>query len=677
MENTFPTFIDDFSPGHQTKRDASMIPIGAAQGGQNVTISDGDGIEPRKGRELLGDADTSGTVVSSAFTFRLKDGTEIPVRAAGTVLEYYHSGTGDWENLNSSYTSGQPFGFREFNENDEFKDQLIFCNGIEPYSIWDGAIDQLNGAILSGATEVTVDTVLRSTIFYGPATASGSTDTTITIATAAWATDLWNDDFYVEITAGAFDTYVSRISATTTTMITFASITGLAGLVTTFRIRQSKFNHSGSLRIGTTDVAYTSLDRTTRFAGCTNTPAALDNAAVAQAVVKHENNPRGNILETLNGKMFLAGYDSSTIYVSKVFNATDFTYSSPRDAGEGDVIDFVEGGGQITGMGIQEDSIYVLKQDVIKTLTYTQDPNDLANTNPVIAAPLVGPQYFQGVFKVDNYLHFASAKGGIKAAGRVGTVDFVQTLQISDVIRPTVNDAVFDTSSGVYFDGKTYVAAKTNSDSTYNDVIFVYNFQKAAWDLPITGWPTSCFFVYDGSLYAGSSINKETYKLLVTDYIDDVGADETTYKAQWTSGYLNYGLPAKTKSFTALYVEGYISESTTLNVQIDYDYNGVTTTLTGSLAGTETDYILQVADDASLGTSPLGEVPFGAGSTDSSADSLNKFRLYFTVPPVPFYEVAFTFYSDGSGQRWKIVRFGPNAIEEREVKVSLKKKLST
>lgn len=661
MIEQFQTQVNDFSPGHITKLDPTDLPLGAAQSGQNVMLTDDNKIASSLGAELFGAANTDATPVVSAHTFKRADGTEIPLRTASTVVEYYHEGTAAWENLASSFTTGRLFGWETYNEalsNDggRIGSYVYGCNNLEPYFRWSGAYTMLNGALAGGEATITVDSVLEDKVFYS-GTASAVSTTTVDISPAEWGTDLWNS-FYVLITSGASAGRIEKITATTTTRITFNTLSGLSG-TPTFQIRLPKFPDSGTIRIGTTDVTYSSMEMSTTFNTCSNTPAASDNAAVCQAITKYATAPRGDILRSLNERMYVAARDKSSVFTSAVGDATSFTFSSPRAAGEGDLIDFVEGGGALTGMGVHEDTMHILKPNVIKQLDFTQDANDLANTSPVITSPQVGPLYPLGVFNVDNALFFAAGNGGIKTVERIESIDFQQTKQLSDPIRPTVNDADFSTAAGIFFGERAYIAAKETSSSAFNDIVFVYNYQKKAWELPRVGLNISCFFIYNNELYGGSSLNKEVFKL---ETGHSIVRSTTKYpiKASWTSGSHTFENPFGMMRANSLYVEGYLTANTELTVTLSYEYRGVGQQISGTISGTDDDYLLEIPSDAGLGLIPLGVGSLGAGS--ETPDNLLKFRVYFTFSEVPAYEIAVTFESDGEDQNWEVLRYGFNNI---------------
>jgi hypothetical protein len=653
------------------------MPSGALiLGSKNVTITDGDRIGVRKGSEIFGSTSTATTPITGLHTKERRDGTNIMMRAYDESLEYYHTGTEAWENLNDGYTAAQTFGFADHNVNTDALDYTYFCNAIDPYSRWTGRFTQLDGALSGGEGTITVDSVLTDTVFNSGT--STTTTTTTLVVSGGWATDLWND-FYIHITSGASVGKISKITATTSTQVTFGAIAGLTGNPT-YEIRQIAYNDSSNMtiRIGTTDVAYTGFGTTTTFTGCTNTPAASDDAAVAQAVEEFPENPRGNVLLVHNTRMFVTGSKGnriqkgaeSTVFYSAIADATDFTFSSPRTADEGGTIDTPEGGGGVIGLGTQEDTIYILKRNLVKTLTFTQDTNDLPTILPLINSPQVGPESAQGVFKMDNFLMYASSEGAIKSVGRLKEIDYVQRFQISDPIRSLVGTFSFTNAAGIFYKQKAYISAQ-QSGGTFNDVVLVYDAEKEAWDAPSVGWLASHWTIYNGELYYGSSTGPEVYKVEVDSRYDD---NDAPYECVARFAYSNYGAPAVQKEFQKFFLEGYIAENTTISIVLRYNYLGRQETKTMELAGTDEAYMLSDFDYSALGTGLLGVDPLGAvlGDEDATSD-LQKFRVYFPIGVTPFYEMSVEVSSNEAGAIWEILRYGTDVYTRSEINTKLLK----
>ena len=664
--------VEEF-PGYFVKRDATQLNPGALiAGSKNVGINDGDRVANRSGSIIDGTLSSDTTPITSKHTFKKRDGTEIPMRSHGTVMEYRHPTLGTWQNLYSSFTTGLAFGYVDHNINTEFTDRVVFCNAKDPYSYWSGAYDLINGALAGGEATITVDTTLQDFVFYS-GTAASCTTTTIDIASAEWATNLWTgtsgNRFLVYITSGAEAGKVSEITATTTTQITFTALASLSG-TPTFQIRRAKFALSGSLRIGTSTVAYSGITATT-FTGCSGTPAAADNAAVCQAISQVYGAPRGNILAVEKTRVFVAGVEKSksSVYYSKIADATDFSFSATRVASEGGVIDTPEGGGAVTGLGVQENLIYILKNDLIKSVYFTQDGEDLPVINTIAEAPNVGANYFMGVFKIDNQLYYTSKEGAVKTATRVESIDTIQALQLSDPISAYVKNLDFTAPAGIFFKQRAYIACR-QSGSTFNDVVLVYNFQNQAWEAPYFGWNVSSWAIYGGELYFGSSISPNTFKVDDERFDDNGEAYECVARfAAW-----NFGAPALPKEFKVAFLEGYLSENTTITIKCLYNYNGAQEERSTTLSGSDSQYIVGSAAYNALGMDALGLDPLAG--TLTTTDDLNKFRVYLITSPQPFYEMSLEISSDDEGARWELLRFGYDVILKSAEVQSLQKKLA-
>ena len=148
--------------GFQTNVDATKLGDGASPNGQNTTPNEGDRVSIRDlGYDLFPDTatySTTSTEVGSLHTFRRRDGENIFLRAVSTTLEWYDTSTDEWETLKNGYTSDD-FGFADNNINSDQSSYVYFGNGAEPYSRWTGAHTNINGAVASGTTLLTVDDV--------------------------------------------------------------------------------------------------------------------------------------------------------------------------------------------------------------------------------------------------------------------------------------------------------------------------------------------------------------------------------------------------------------------------------------------------------------------------------------------------------------------------------------
>lgn len=661
-------------PGYFAKRDGTQLPPGAlVSGSQNVGINDDDTVENRSGLSLEGTTSSATTPIKSMYVFKKKDGTQVFMRTYGTVVEYKHPDLLTWENLLDSQESGKIYGFATHSVNTSFTSKVYFCNGVNEYTEWTGEYTQLNGALAGGETTIPVDTTLQPFVFFS-GTASSVTTTTITMPAGTWATDLWtgtvDNRFLVVITSGAQSGFVSEITATTATSITFTAISGLSG-TPTFEIRRPKFKLTGTLRIGTSNVTYTGITSTS-FTGAGGTPVALDNSAVTQGTDVYKSAPRGNILLVEKTRMYVANVEKSksSLYYSKIANATDFSFSATRLATEGGVIDFPEGGGAITGLASSQDgnTILVIKPDIVKTVSFVQDTTDIPVIGTSADAPDVGANHHNGVFRMDNQVIYTSGGKAIKVISDVENMTRTQTIHLSDAIKKLTDTLDFTEPAGVFYKQRAYIACRT-SDATFNDTVLVFNFQKNTWEAPIVGWRASCFAIYEGDLYFGSSINPVIYKLE-----DDIFSDNSfPYTCVATFAPWNFGEPTLLKEIPMGFLEGFISENTPITIELLYNHNGVQEVRSTTLSGSESDFIVATADYNALGLDPLGINPLAG--TLSVPEDINRFRLYFTTTAQPCYEIQLRISSSEAGARWKILRYGFDATALGTEQISLHKKL--
>lgn len=654
----------DLTAGWQNRQDPAKAD--GLQTMENVYITDRDGIAPRPGTTLLGASDTLNGPINSVWTTVRRDGTNIMLRASDTLLEYYNNDTLTWTTLKSGFTTSQVFGFADHNLNTDATDYLYFCNAVEPYSRWVPAYDKTTALLVGAELVIPVVSTLLSEVYFS-GTASASTDTTVTIAASSWAADLWNSGFYVEITAGALQNRISPITATTATQITFTAIAGLAGTVTTFKIRRLKFPATGTAIINSSTVAYTQIIRNNQLP-VASAPAAASGSPVAVQPEELISNscPRGNILKTLFQVMFVAGKKDhpSTIYRSKLQNAADFRYSSPRVAGEGDVIDLPDGGGAISDMDVFEDKLIALKKSYIEQIEFTQDANDLPNRKPLVNSPMIGTD--GRVSKMGDEIVFANPSNEITTVARAKQRDQrPYAANLAWPIKRAIRKFSFDESRGKTFRNYTLLAAKETDDSETNDVIVLYDNNRQKW---IGKWliPGADFTIFNNELYAGSSASREVFKLFHTINSTVKGNNAISYDTLCATQWINKtpgGLG--TQSFDTIAITGYITDNTPIDFGLYYDFETEARyTWTFDPASSSAN-ILESTGELTLGSTPIGVTPLGIELGEELGDyNERRFVVYYRVPADDHLWTKLQWASTGLNQYYEITDILANFSEQ-------------
>ncbi len=423
------------------------------------------------------------------------------------------------------------------------------------------------------------------------------------------------------------------------------------------------FTDTGTLIFCGTEVTYTGRTPTT-FTGASGTPACDDNEGLAQAVDDTLTaNPRGNIYMVASNRLFISGVSSTAqaVFFSKYGDADEFTTTTlvtDGTAEDSGIFNLAEGGGAVTAMAQDENAIYFFKRTIIYRATLTDGLYTLTALKSFDGgkSQTTGAINQKSTFSGGNGIFFITPDNQIMNLTRVEAVDFPQIIPISDPIKPTISAARFASSTGIFFKDKAYFAAKTDINSTINDVVFVYNFRRQAWDSPIVGWNAEDWVIYDDTagddLYFGDSTTANTY-IITTVPLDDIHG----VSANWRSKQFDFGLPQSLKEIENVFIEGYIANNTSLTISLLLDDNGFTQILTTDLAGTETDYLFDSPSYNVFGFNVFGTERFGSNEDESGK---KKFRVYLkkNLRRTPFYNAQLEFASDGENTQWEVLRFG-------------------
>ena len=149
--------LDQFS-GLFTSRDSDDIPDGNSPDLLNCRVI-GSHFIGATGYEVIGTRNTASGEISSQYTFLRHTGTErmVRVREDGTngILEWWDDVNEEWYRLlAANLTAATPMGFVEFNTSTT--SQMIFANGVENLSVWNGAITRLTATVSGNPSSITV-----------------------------------------------------------------------------------------------------------------------------------------------------------------------------------------------------------------------------------------------------------------------------------------------------------------------------------------------------------------------------------------------------------------------------------------------------------------------------------------------------------------------------------------
>lgn len=423
------------------------------------------------------------------------------------------------------------------------------------------------------------------------------------------------------------------------------------------------FTTTGSIWLCGEKMEYSARTLTTFTLSAPSTVACEAGRAVAQSVVEFPSYPRGNIYLVANNRIFVAGVTSTpqAIYFSKYGDADTWltTLVSSATADAAGIFNLGEGGGAVTGMIQDEGALYFFK----KSITYRATLDDSLYTLLPLK-PFDGKSQTTGstnrnlVFTGANGTFFVTPDNQIMLLTRLESLDYPQITPISDQIKPTTDAVDFSGGDGIFFKNAAYFSVKSESGSN-EDTVFVWNDKVQTWESPIVGWSASKFAIYDDgtgeSLYYGDATTANVYKVTESERLDNGLA----FSASWRSkqfAFTEIASVSEMKEMVNFYVEGYISDNTTLNVELLLDEDGYTQSFKSTITGEDKNNIFNAYPYNVFGLSPFGYQRFGSADDQEK----KKFRVYFNrdFRAYPFYNAQVEFVTESENANFEITAFG-------------------
>lgn len=662
--------IENFKKhGFYALEDTTKAPVGSLRIMRNAQVTKRGGLAPRMGTLLLGSLNASTEPIRGFYNFRRSlSSDELLIKCYDDEIEYIskNAQSAGWSRLKSGYTVNSEFGFATSLVNTQNADYVVGGNRYEPYFRWTGAVTQLNGALAGGETAVTVDSTLLPDV-YDRKTATGSTATSLTVATANWATSQWVN-FYVYITQGALAGKVRLITANDATSITFNTLGADPGDII-FEIRQAAFPATGTLIYGGTEIAYTAIDTSTTFT-VASAHAAADNSAVTLVVTEYPAAPRGNrfanfltriVVGNVRSALIrgsggaLEGYSSAgSVFVSKLRDPFDFSYAAARAAGEGDIISMPYGGGDITDVQAQEAQFYVFKGRYIEAISYSQDSNDLVDRDPLkMDVGSIGK-----TIRGADDIYFLTPDRQFTSIGRVRQKDIrPQTLNLGEpVSRFLESCGIDDIGRGAQIENKLYLPLKSDPDLEFNDVILILNLDTKAfegiWDIGAFGLED-----WNDEWYYAESGGPNVYQLFY-QHADVRGDTRFAIDFEVATHFINLtASKGYLQALKGIVVEGYVAGGAAFDTKIWADF-ATDPAVQFSFSFDETGLLDGSESNAFLGHAPFGIDPMGASFSEPGADGRRHFmfRTYFPFQYANFF--SFGFAKSAADNDFEITRFG-------------------
>lgn len=434
-----------------------------------------------------------------------------------------------------------------------------------------------------------------------------------------------------------------------------------------------------------TDYTYTGGETSTVLTGIADTAGLIAGDILVQKVIVDTNtvaaDRTNHTIYSFENQICLGSEDDEEVYISQNDDWDDFTYSSPRLAGEGGLLTLDANAKAFFSLGrylvvsAGRSSFFRANYEEItvgSTLAETLRVKKLdAGVDQAVFSQ-------ETLVQVGNAVIYLSHEPALRIIDNPENLDGIDPKTLSNPIKPDFDDETWTNACALWYKNAYYLSAPTNSH------VYILEFVEDAdgklrrfWQAPQV-LPVRPFSIIDGNLYGHSNDVPESYRLFIgTSRIvaggdADVVADKIPINAIAKFAYNTYGDRANLKTFDEYYVEGEITPSTTdLLLTLNYDFDGATQVLEKTINGSDEDILEGVVGQSSLGQVSLGQNPLG-GLLNPPADA-RKFRVIFEIAREDFHEIQAVFSVNEVDRYFAVISHGANAKLSPRKDVLIKK----
>lgn len=365
-----------------------------------------------------------------------------------------------------------------------------------------------------------------------------------------------------------------------------------------------------------------------------------------------------DLISTLSNQVWYGNEISCNVYVSKINNYKDTTFSSPqRLPGEGALLTLDS---PCVGFSPQGALMFVTSGDTQWWQSATFQQTVVVSTVPTPTETLYlerlktatgqAAQSQELIARFKNSLIFVSNEPIINTFGLVQNIQQQPQMEnMSDPIKYDVDAYDFTDGQVFYFNYFIYVTIPALG------VVRMFNVIKQYWEAPQL-LPISRFYLVDDQLYGHNSLTNESYQMF-TGYNDNGNPINAVAAFPYVSQ--DGGSAPQKKNFNKHYTEGYIAGNTTLTLTINYDFGGFSGNYSTNILGSDSAIIFNKVTDGSLGQNPLGSQPIGTILNLVQQPPIPKFRVINTFPRINVFEYQLVYSSNDIDQQWTLLRLGP------------------
>lgn len=469
-----------------------------------------------------------------------------------------------------------------------------------------------------------------------------------------------NDNMYM------WDGGIGVISSTTANTIVLTDTVASQGFNTT----------SGSVVVNGNTYTYSGSSASTLTGVSPDPTGEANGSIVTSAIVTSTDKPAAGFendwIKVLNNRVHVGSYTSRLVYISKQSDYDDFSFSTPRVPGEGELLtldSLSKGMGVRNGLahifGGNQDLYIVNYADITVGSTLTQQTTVEKKTMASLEAP--NRQNF--ISNVGDDLIWLSQDQELKVYGTFRNLSTPVFPTLSEPIKQELQQQDF-TGGALSAIGEFIYITAPNSGTvwllqTHINVTTIGNVSyDRVWHSPFI-WNLSRIVEIEGVTIGFSNANPMSFQMWDTLQYHDDGpdAEPLPYVCVLAMAYRQSQKRSDLIKGEKVFYEGYMSPGSPVQVATVLDYQGSSGVFSATLNG-ENDLATFFSGNLgiSLGDSSLGDNPLGEGLSDvmDAQEALPKFRAIIDVSLGDCFEYQLRVASTEVDSQWEILCLGTN-----------------
>lgn len=438
-----------------------------------------------------------------------------------------------------------------------------------------------------------------------------------------------------------------------------------------------------------TEYAYTGGESTTTLTAVTTSGSfdLVPGDVLVQKVVTQSNQPAASRVNStifmFNNQVYVGSSADNLGYISKNTSYVDYTYSTPRLAGEGGLLTLDS---PINGFGTVGNNIIAFcGRSSMFAAGFSKIAVPQSAANAIISEQLDVKKINAGVDQsaqsqelivpIGNALLYLSFEPALRIIRNPSDVAGIDPDTYSNPIKPDMDGIDWTGASLLWFKNAAYLSAPSVSR------LYILEFMQDAngstrrfWQAPQI-LPVGALAIISDALYGHSNVVPESYALFDGgadgDYTGIATADRIPFKAVAFFAY-SYEYFVKTrlkgfigssrsvlKNFDQYYSEGEVRPGTKITLRLLYDFGGATQVVNKVIDGSDSGIVQEDVNLSSLGQSSFGTQPVGGSSVEPS-DKL-RYKVTFDIPKEDYYILGEEYSVEAVDAYFAVISRGPNA----------------